>query len=243
MSKSISPSEKSRTKNLLEELQSSFIRRFSRTPLSQEPIVYEFTNDRALLHQYYRLREIMYRKVFKTELKFVGEEDLHDKISHTLIARRGKLCIGGCRLTIREGDENFLLPMETPNFKLRDAFPNLPLTKLRHGEISRFAVLDEDDDKFDVMYTLYQLIAEKSKDAEVGAVFYKAPLPMSRNWRKIGHSCGLEKIRICTEIKVPELSLLPEVTWYVTEVILPTAEAILNKENILLTQPIDSLVH
>src|ERR1700761_7681262 len=127
MSKPVLFSDQARPKNALEELQDSFLRRF-KTPLAQEPIVYEFTNDRALLHQYYRLREIMYRKVFKTE-KFVGEEDVHDKLSYILIARRGKLCIGGCRLTIREADEDFSLPMEMPDFKLRNGFPNLLLRK------------------------------------------------------------------------------------------------------------------
>ncbi|MDE3060927.1 MAG: hypothetical protein KGJ06_07940, partial [Pseudomonadota bacterium] len=93
-------------KTLVEEMYASLQRRFGRTPRLPEPIVYEFTNDRALLHQYYRIREIMYRKVFNTE-KFVGEEDVHDKVSHILIARRGRLVIGGCRLTVREADEDF----------------------------------------------------------------------------------------------------------------------------------------
>src|SRR5690348_12733151 len=102
MSKRLMKSGEETPQNFLEQLQASILRRLSKTPLSrEEPIVYEFTNDRALLHQYYRIRENMYRKVFHTD-KFVGAEDVHDKISHILVARRGKLVIGGCRLTIRE---------------------------------------------------------------------------------------------------------------------------------------------
>ncbi|MDE3037719.1 MAG: hypothetical protein KGJ21_04625, partial [Pseudomonadota bacterium] len=125
------------SKNPPEELQTSIFNRFSKVPRRTESVVYEFTDDRALLHQYYHLRETMYRKVFRTD-KFVGEEDLHDKISHILVARRGKLVVGGCRLTIRDGDEDFLLPMETPDFRLRRLFKELSLNKLRHSEVSRF---------------------------------------------------------------------------------------------------------
>jgi len=242
MSKPILSDDKDQPKNLLEELQNSLIRRFSRVPLSHGPIVYEFTNDRALLHQYYRLREIMYRKVFKTD-KFMGEEDVHDKISHILIARRGKLCIGGCRLTIREADENFLLPMETPDFKLRSIFPNLPLRKLCHGEFSRFAIIDEDEDKMEIMLAMSRLMIEKCVNSELGFVFLKSNLLMAHNWRKIIHNhCGQKNVRICREIKVPEIPIHPEITWYITEVPLPAAE-ITHYEKDALVRPIESLVH
>jgi hypothetical protein len=212
-------------KNLLEEQQSSFISRFSRPARQPEPVVYEFTNDRALLHQYYRIREVMYRKVFHTD-KFVGQEDVHDKISHILIARRGKLCIGGCRLIIRDGDEDFLLPMETPDFKLREVFPNLPLKKVRHGEISRLAILDDDDNKLEVMHSLCRLAVEKSIASGLGYIFVKSAASMARNWRKIGQtSCGLKNVRICTEIEVPENPIHPGVDWYVILGTLPLAEA------------------
>ena len=185
----------------------------------------------------------MYRKIFHTD-KFVGEEDVHDKISHILIARRGKLCIGGCRLTTREADEDFLLPMENQDFKLRDVFPNLPLKKIRHGEISRFAILDDDEDKLEIMLALSQLIIEKCIGSDLGFAFLKSNLPMARNWRKIGQThCGLKKMRICTEIKVPENPIHPEITWYLTEIPLPVSENVTTPYEDVLAQPIDSLVH
>jgi len=230
--------------NFLENLQTSILRRLSKTPLSRdEPIVYEFTSDRALLHQYYRLREVMYRKIFHTD-KFMGEEDVHDKLSHILIARRGKLCIGGCRLTVREADEDFLLPMESQDFKMRTIFSNLPLKKLRHGEISRFAILDDDDDKLEAMLVLSQLIIEKCVSSNLGFAFLKSSLPMARNWRKIGQTyCGLKKMRICTEVKVPENPIHPEITWYITEIPLPAAEALVTAREDVLARPMESLVH
>ena len=238
-------SDRSQPKNLLEELQASFLRRFSKVPQPPEPVVYEFTNDRALLHQYFRLRETMYRKVFQTD-KFVGEEDLHDKLSHVLIARRGKLCIGGCRLTIREADEDFLLPMETQDFKLRNIFPTLPLKKFRHGEISRFAIMDEDEDVLDVMRTLVMLIVEKCVGSELAAAFLKSSLPMARNWRKlIQIHCGQNNVKICTGIDVPENPIHPEIKWYITQVLSPVMKLDVagSQDEMAVTRPAGTMVH
>lgn len=190
-----------------------------------ESVAYEFTKEKNLLDQYYRLREKMYRYVFKTE-KFIGDEDNYDKISHILIARRGRLCVGGCRLTIIEKNEVFPLPMETADFQLRNAFFDYPLNKLRHAEISRFAVMDEDKDKFEIMRTLSQLIIEKCINSEVAYVFIKTSLPMARNWRRIGKIyCNLNKVRICTDLNVPKIPIHPDVTWYITIFSLPAAES------------------
>ncbi len=242
MSKPDLHSDSNSTQNFLEGLQDSIVRRLSRTQLSRdEPIVYEFTNDRALLHQYYHIREIMYRKTANAHR--MGDEDVYDKLGHILIARRGKLCIGGCRLIIREADEDFMLPMESSDFKLRNVFPNLPLKKLRHGEISRFAIMDDDDDKMEIMLAISQLIIEKCISSDLGYVFFKSYLSMSRNWRKIIYThCGQKNVRICTEIKVPENPMLPEITWYITEVRLPAAEVTPLYDN-MLARPIASLVH
>jgi hypothetical protein len=241
MSKPTLFNDKGPPKHFLEELQDSFLRRFGKMPPWHEPVVYEFTDERAFLHQYYRIREVMYRKTANAQN--MGDEDVYDKLSYTLIARRGKLVIGGCRLIIREADENFLLPMESADFKLRDLFPNLPLTTVRHGEISRFAVLDDDDEKMEIMLAISKLIIEKCVSSDLGYVFFKSYLSMSRNWRKIiSTHCGQKNVRICTEIKVPENPALPEITWYITEVALPAAETIVHKEAVLV-RPIESLVH
>jgi len=212
--------------NLIEEVYAGLQRRFGRIPRAPEPIVYEFTDDRALLHQYYRMRGTMYRKVHHID-KFSGAEDVYDKISHILIARRGKLCIGGCRLIVREGDEDFLLPMEEENFKIRNVFPDLPLTKFRHGEVSRFAVLDEDRDSIEVMRNLIILTAEKGIDLGLGYIFYKAPPLVTRSNRKvINNYCPALTPVVCTGIKVPENPDYPEIQWLVTKVILPAAKEV-----------------
>ena len=230
--------------DFLSELEASIIRKLDSKSQQAEAVVYEFTDDRALLHQYYRLREMMYRKVFKTD-QFIGEEDVHDKLSHILIARRGRLCIGGCRLTVREGDEDFMLPMESADFKLRNVFANLPLKKVRHGEVSRFAIMDDDKDSLEVMRVLGVLLAEKCVDAGLDALFLKSSLPMARNWRKlIQTQCGQHNIRICSEIQVPENPIHPEIKWYITEALSPAIVAndpeLAQKD---LVRPDNALVH
>jgi hypothetical protein len=214
-------------KKLVEDIYSSLQRRFGKTPQRPEPIVYEFTEDRALLHQYYRIRETMYRKIHNTD-KFMGKQDWHDKLGHILIARRGKLCIGGCRLIVREGDEDFLLPMEDEHFNVRSAFPHLPLTKLRHGEISRFAVMDDDDNQQEIMLALSQLIIDKCVNEELGYVFLKCPGPvMARNWRKIIFAnCGQKDVKICTDIEMPFDADYPEIQWLLIKATLPAGHMI-----------------
>lgn len=144
------------------------IRRFSKTPKEPEPIVYEFTDDKALLHQYFVLRE----RMLGTD-RFLPKDtipqDIHDKISYILVARRGKLCIGGARLTIRDGDEMFPLPMESDEFKLRELFPQLPLNKVRHAVGSKFAIL-EDHKSSEVLYAMCKIMYEKIM--ALGAHYY-----------------------------------------------------------------------
>ena len=214
MSKPTLYSDNEGSENFLEEMQSSLIKKFAKIPAPPEPLIYELTDDRALLHQYYLLREQMYRKVFQTD-KFVGEEDVHDKLSHILIARRGKLCIGGVRLTIREADEDFALPMENPDFKLRTIFPNLPLRDVRHGEISRFAVM-EDTDHHEVLYGLCKLLYDMILMNKAHYVFAKSTLALARNWRMIAKGLGVKDSKICMDIDVPENPIHPEIKWYMT---------------------------
>ncbi|MGE0754501.1 MAG: hypothetical protein AB7L92_05010 [Alphaproteobacteria bacterium] len=204
----------SKPRNFLEALQEAVLNRVTKPYRGQEPVVYEFTQDRALLHQYYRLREVMYQRMYHAkDLK--AEEDLHDKLSHILIARRGNLCLGGCRLTIREGDEMWDLPMETTDFKLRRIFSNLPLLRERHGEISRFAIMEDCGDE-DIFRGLCKVMYDKVVDSEIHYLFAKSTLALARNWRLIANSFGVKGTRICNEVTVPENPVHPGLKWYVT---------------------------
>jgi hypothetical protein len=139
--------------------------------------------------------------------------------------------------------------MEEDEFKIRDIFYNLPLNKIRHGEISRFAIDDDDEDKLEIMLNLSQLIIEKCKSAGLAYAFLKAPgLAMARNWRKIGQAhCGLSKMRICTEIKVPGDPDYPDINWAIVEIPLLAPEVapapVLNASEKLYAMPTEPLMH
>lgn len=231
--------DNSKPKNFLEALQGAVIRRYSKPYGGHEPVIYEFTQDRALLHQYYRLREIMYQRMYNAkDLK--AEEDLHDKLSHILIARRGNLCLGGCRLTVREGDEMWYLPMETTEFKLRTVFSDLPLEKDRHGEISRFAIMEDTGDE-NIFYGLCKVMYEKVMDSEIHYLFAKSTLPLARNWRLIANSFGVKHTKIRSDIEVPENPVHPGIKWYITASDIAGAYPGLNTERapVLAVQPVD----
>ena len=193
---------------VFENLQDMLIRRFRRTPKALEPIVYEFTDDKAILHQYFILRERMLG-TDKFLPKGVVPQDVHDKISHILIARRGTLCIGGARLTIREGDEAFPLPMESDDFKLRELFPDLPLDRERHAVVSKFTILDHEKNH-DILYALCKIMYEKVIQLNIQYLFARATnMTLARNWRLIGNMFCPKSTRICTEIDVPDSPMYP----------------------------------
>lgn len=201
MAKIVVANENAKPKNFLESAQDALIRRFSRAPKQPEPVVFEFTNDHALLHQYYRLRDQAFGRD-NMHSDGSGGADIHDKISEILVARRGNLLIGACRLTMREGDESFLLPMEDENFKLREAFPHLPLNKERHATISKFAILEEHRQQ-DILHGLCKIMFEKVVASDTHYIFVRTTSVLARNWRMIANSFGANHTRICTEVSVP----------------------------------------
>ena len=178
-------------------------------------MVFEFTDDPAFLHQYYRIRD----QIFGRDIGLSDNEggaDLHDKISHILVARRGNLVIGACRLTVREANETFLLPMESQDFQLRKLFHDLPLTKERHGVLSKFAILEEQNQR-DILYGLCQVMYDKVISMDIHYLFARATnFTLARNWRLIANSFGARHTKICENIDVPDNPNFPGEKQYVT---------------------------
>ncbi len=218
MSEMILNNENSNQQGFLGTLQTAVTNRTIQPYGNKEPITFEFSQDKALLHQYYRLREIMYRvkhnKDFDLDDYDLGE-DFYDKIGHILIARRGNLCLGGCRLIVREGDENWALPMESDsvNFNLRESMPDLPLDKVRHAEISRFAVM-EDCGNDDVFAGLCKIMYDKVISADIRYLFVKSPYKMARSWRFIANNFGVKTTKIIEGIHPIDKTLSSEIKWY-----------------------------
>lgn len=176
------------------------INRFSKLPKTQEPLVFEFTTDKAMLHQYYLLRNQMIGKYADAPIL---TDDVYDKISEILVARRGKAVIGGCRLTIREGDESFPLPMEHQNFQLRNEFSDLPLNREKHGIISKFVILEEHRG-YEILYGLSKIMFDKVVSLDTRYIFSCTSYLLARNWRKIANLLGAKGTRICEDVEVPE---------------------------------------
>jgi hypothetical protein len=205
--------DNSKPRNLLEALQAAVINRYTKPYGGHEPIVYEFTQDRALIHQYHRLLEAMYSRIYAAQ-NFVAD-DVYDKLSYVLVARRGRLCLGGCRLTVREYDERWKLPLESEGFIMRDVFPELPLDSVRHGEISRFAIMEDAGDE-DIFHGLCKVMYQKVIELQVHYLFAKSTYTLARNWRLIANSLGVKTTKICDHLNVPEHPAIPDQKWYVT---------------------------
>lgn len=201
--------------NLLGILQSAFRKRLVE-PYYSQPVTYGFVNDKGLLHQYYRLREIMY-KVKHPEDSRLNEyglgENFHDKISHVLIANRGNLCFGGCSIVIREPDEKWLLPMESADFNLRESFPELSLDKVRHAEVSNFAVM-EDCGEDNVFTRLCEVMYNKIINSDINYVFVKAPYHIAKQWKAVVSGLGANENKIIEGEKLQSEPRPEEIKWY-----------------------------
>ena len=178
-----------------------------------EPIIYEFTEDPGLLHQYYRLREDRYNQTLKSEGYNWGE-DFHDKLSYILIARRGRLCLGGCRLTIREPDETWLLPVENSEFNLRNTFPDLELNSIRHAELSRFVIMEDNGSEDNIFDGLCKAMYNKVVTSDIRYLFAVSSYLLARNWRAVSNSFGVKTTKIVENIHPVERALGDEVKWH-----------------------------
>lgn len=183
---------------------------------SGKSVKYAFSDDKGMLHQYYRLREMMY-KVKHPEDSRLNEyglgENFHDKISHVLVANKGNLCLGGCGLVIREPDENWLLPMESADFNLRESFPELALDKVRHAEVSSFAVMEDCGDD-NILNGLCEAMYNKIINSDINYVFVKAPYHIAKNWKKVVSSLGFNESRIIEGDKLNSIPKPEEIKWY-----------------------------
>lgn len=165
------------------------------------PVEYQFSTDPALLHQYYHLRTRMFISVWGLK-DFDAAEDFYDPISDILIARQGKLCVGGARLTFSYPGKRVVMPMEAAGFQLSELLPELDLEHRSYGECSRMAVLPEFRTKEMAFQLRYQLIKQCLR-RNADYAFWIAPLPQARNYRQTCVNLGLG-CSIRTDVTVPD---------------------------------------
>jgi hypothetical protein len=176
-------------------------KRFSRLSAQPKPLVYEFTRDAGYLHQYFRLREEMFMRIWGLN-NFNGAKDPYDDHSEIVIARIGNLVIGGCRMTFTYPNDHKKLPMEKDDFNLREQAPELFAAGRPIVEISRLAILPEYQNSMvmlEVCRDMLKLAVEKRAAYGVSI----APVALARNYRKVMFMFGLEW-EIQRKVQVPD---------------------------------------
>ncbi len=179
---------------------------------SPEPFTYEFTRDHALLYQFRLL---------------CGTQDEFDDASQFLIARRGRLVLGGCRLTVHVPGEGADLPMESGGFQLAQTLKDFDLAHNTYAEISRVVIAASVEDSLqrEIMLELVAGMVERMMELNVRYMFCKSTRAYARSWRMVAYSIGLNSHRIYTEISVPSDPVAPGVDCVLTYLELPALPA------------------
>jgi N-acyl-L-homoserine lactone synthetase len=154
-----------------------------------------------LVQKYFSLRTKIF--IDKWKLKhFSGDEDKYDKDAFILIVHKDNQCMGGGRLVIKK-DEDTPLPMESPDFELKNILPELNLKDEKYAELSRVALINElRDGKYSAK--MYGAVGDKAKSMGVRYVFASTTKTQARMARIACKNVGLE-LKILQEVKVPDL--------------------------------------
>ena len=134
-------------------------RKYAPRSVFAKDMTYGFTNDIGLAFQYRELREMQPFSVWGMS-RLAGKKDAFDDVSELLIAQRGRLCVGGARLSVSAPSKPVMLPMESNGLRLQNLFPELDLHETTYAEFSRFAALA--DDEAEVMPELSRLLLERA---------------------------------------------------------------------------------
>ncbi|MBY0354427.1 MAG: hypothetical protein K2Q12_01705 [Rickettsiales bacterium] len=182
-------------------------RRFSRLskPSSADNIVFEFTNDPALLAQYFMLRGGTSRTV---------QNDAFDSRSHILILRKERLCVGGVRLTLRSPRMSFPLPMEVAGVSLRDAFPEFSLPYVTYGELTGQAFLNEYQG-LDYQMMVHEHVRRKALAVGMEYVFMRSSKSQARHMQEAVRHLRDDQI-VLMDIKLPFDEINEETQKYVS---------------------------
>ena len=198
----------------LETQEGSLSLRFrkNRKSYDKSELVYEFTRDPALLHQYTMLYKAECRVANDPEFQKADEELTRKSL--VFVVRSGSLVVGGARITIKTPRHNILLPLEIGEFRLEKVFPELAIRQMRYAEFSRIVLLP--DYRADgIMVEMFSMFCRKSIAAYLDVFFAAAPLV---NTRMFSYCCnrvpGLEQHKTYREIELPPYPGFEEVKDY-----------------------------
>lgn len=174
--------------------------RFERTLRGgqKEAVVFESSDDIALVHQYRRLQGDIF------SLAWGGHQENKEPLSagHNIIARIGRFCVGGCRLDYKRPLASDFLPMEKEDFVLAGIFPDLPIASSLCAEISCLAILPEYQNDSVIMGLMRQVLRYGLRD-EVRFIFSVSPVAIARDCREAAAMLGAEW-KICKDVAAPD---------------------------------------
>ncbi len=176
-------------------------------------LVFEYTRDPDLLRQYYRMYEQRFQLIHSAWQYRHAEEDEHDRRAHILIARRGRQCVGGARLSIKTPSKPDALPVELGDFRVARFFPELEERGLSVCQASRFAVLAEYGGG-ELIRLLQWHLTRKMIGLGMNMFFATAPMSNARVYRKYCRSLGYRNIRIHLDIEIPRYPMCDNIKFY-----------------------------
>ena len=203
----------------------------------QEDIVFEFTKDPGLLHQFHHIYEDQFRSVHNALRYQHSEQDEHDARGHVIIARRGNFCVGGARLSIKTPRQPHLMPIEIDGFRLDHHFPELTQKEMRYAQIGRFCLLPEFRGGNATQILLWHLY-RKSVALGMDVVFGTAPILNARVYMQNFSAMGLKTAKMHTNVTLPLYPMCEEIKFHLIS--LTIEKAVAEETQISTTQNIEA---
>ncbi len=186
-----------------EQIEKEMVQRFLRVPRQTNygDIVYEFTRDPALLQQYYELRQYMYTHRISSPC-YEAKPTPHDKVGKILVARMGKLCVGGVRMIIKTPRSRHNLTLEDDGVDIKTLLPEYGLEHTAYTEYSCLVRLPEFRGH-DFILHYHEAARRKAKAYGAKYIFYISSGEHARNYRVMFRN-HKDKCRIFDHIEIPD---------------------------------------
>lgn len=179
----------------------------------QKNLIFEFTRDPALLHQYYGIYEEQFRAVHNATRYSHSEEDEHDRHGHIVVARIGNQCVGGARLSVKTPRQPHLLPVELNDFRLEHHFPELAQKQMRYGQVGRFCLLPDFRGGQNTRMLLWHLY-RKAAALNLDIIFGTAPMSNARVYLQNFAAMNLKEPKLHQDIELPRYPMCEEIKFY-----------------------------
>jgi len=193
-----------------EALALRFSRRRAKKP---QELVYEFTRDPGLVHQYHMIYEREFSAVHNAKYRYSSDDEEDDRHGHIVVIRQGNFCVGGARISVKTPRQTHPLPIEMNGFELEEHFPELKEKEMSYGQIGRFCLLPEfrgGDITNTLMWHLYRKVVALGLDE----VFGTATIANARVYKQNCLAMGLKDVKIHRDIELPTYPMCEDIRFY-----------------------------